>query len=167
MPVQIFLKAEGENSGLLRSNTTNRDFAGQLEILSANFSLNVPVSPSDLRITGRRQFQPLIITKFMDKNSPIIFRMITTNERFNIFELSFLSRQDDRFIRGDSLRPTSMISLGNAFVCNYSVSKAPMDSESNPNAIPSIESISICFETIYFKDLVNNIEAIDEVGISP
>jgi len=60
-----------------------------IAVYDVTHSIEIPVDPLSGRVTGTRNHSPLTIVKHVDKSSPLLFKMCTTNEACAKFILTF------------------------------------------------------------------------------
>ncbi len=89
MALNAYLKLKGQIQGNIKGSVTQ---AGREDsIMVIGFSHEV-VSPRDAAsgiATGKRQHLPLIITKEIDKSSPLLMNALVNNENITEFTLRF------------------------------------------------------------------------------
>ena len=149
--------------GLLRGNNADREFGNQIEVLSASFEILLPFNDS-LEVQSVRKYKPMFIHKHVDRNSPLLMRMLVSNEIFTTFELTFLARsENDRFNRNGDLKPEYRIRLVGAHLLSYTLSPAKEDKNLNPNEIPSLEVLSVGFDAVNFLHIIHQTEVEDSI----
>lgn len=70
---------EGANQGKIRGDT--RD--GAIEVAEYQHEVMTAREAGSGQATGRRQYQPLLIRKRIDKASPLLYRALVSNENLN------------------------------------------------------------------------------------
>jgi len=87
--LMAYLKIKGRTSGDVKGSITQKGREGMIGVIAVSHEI---VSPRDAQTglaTGKRQHKPLIITKEVDRSSPILYKMMTTNEGIMSLELRF------------------------------------------------------------------------------
>ena len=76
----IYLKYEGTKSGAVTGSATETGNVGSITITSLEFGLGHPVDPSTHLASGKQVVRPVVITKEIDKASPLLVNSCYTNE---------------------------------------------------------------------------------------
>lgn len=58
-------------------------------VIAANHEVLSPTDPASGLATGKRQHKPFIITKEVDKSTPVLYDMLVNNENITDWELQF------------------------------------------------------------------------------
>jgi type VI secretion system secreted protein Hcp len=93
MALNAYLKLKGQKQGPINGGCTQKGRENLIVVFSVNHEI---VSPRDMASglpTGKRQHKPLIITKAIDKSSPLLYNVLTTNENISEWELKFWTPQ--------------------------------------------------------------------------
>ena len=117
---------------------------------AVNVGLNVPTDPASGLPTGRRQYQPITITKLPDKASTKLLTAAVTNERLKSVEI--------RFYRPST---TGANVLYHTFkLTNATISSFTQGGDTrSPGGVT--ESISFVFQSIEVIDNLNGTSAVD------
>ncbi len=87
--LNAYLKVKGRTLGDIKGSVNLKGREGQIAVLNSNHEI---VSPRDMATglpTGKRQHKPFVITKELDKSSPILYKALITNEILTEVELRF------------------------------------------------------------------------------
>jgi type VI secretion system secreted protein Hcp len=84
-----YLKLTGEKSGELRGVARQRGLEGAIPIIAVQHEIIAPKDIATGLSSGKRQHQPIVITKEVDNVSPILYQMLTTNELIREASLLF------------------------------------------------------------------------------
>lgn len=107
---------------------------GTIEVSSFSWGVTTPRDSASGLPTGKRQYQPIIIRKRIDKASPLLFRAIDTGKNFKTATLS---------VQGpDGTTPFSLV-LTNVLVSSF---QQKGDSGTSP-----MEDVSFTFQKIEMK----------------
>lgn len=71
------------------STIASMDRENTIEVWSYRYEVITPREPATGSLTGRRQHSPIIITKKIDKSSPLLFKALAQNEPVNKAEFRF------------------------------------------------------------------------------
>ena len=91
MALDAFMTIKGKKQGELHKDASKSDSIGQsartdtkhhgkITIVGFNSSVVVPRDMSSGAATGTRNHQPVIITKFFDRSSPLLWQALANNE---------------------------------------------------------------------------------------
>lgn len=129
LTIPISIKITGEKSGLVGSN---------IKALAASNSIAALMNDRGLQ-TGQKIHEPFIITKEVDETSPIIMKMLCTNEKIKQVELRFT--QSNPIGDGTILNPFTIKLLG------VNIASVNLNEDLNSNGFVS-EEISFTFQKI-------------------
>ena len=88
------MTAQG-NSGSIQGSSTDRGHEGEIEVLSYSHEITSPRDAASGLPTGKRQHSPIVITKEIDKSTPLLFRSLTTNENLSDVTLEFFRQNQE------------------------------------------------------------------------
>ncbi|OIP34748.1 MAG: hypothetical protein AUK27_06700 [Deltaproteobacteria bacterium CG2_30_66_27] len=80
MPMPIHMTLKGKTAGDIKGGCTQKGREGSIIIFAFDHDI---LSPRDIATglpTGKRQHKPVKITKEIDKSSPILYKVLVTNE---------------------------------------------------------------------------------------
>jgi type VI secretion system secreted protein Hcp len=89
MALNAYLKLKGQKQGQIKGSVTQKGREGKIMVIAASHEV---VSPRDLASglpTGKRMHKPFIITKEVDKSSPLLYNALVNNENITEWELQF------------------------------------------------------------------------------
>ena len=89
MALNAFLRIKGGRQGDIRGSVTQRGREGRILVIGAEHQLTSPREAASGRATGKRVHTPFIITKELDRASPLLYQMLATNEAIVEWELQF------------------------------------------------------------------------------
>lgn len=96
MPSPAYLQIEGERQGFISSGAFTEDSVGNIyqegfedHILVQSFDhvMTIPTDPQSGQPSGQRVHGPFVITKVVDKSSPLICTAMSTGERLTKCEI--------------------------------------------------------------------------------
>jgi type VI secretion system secreted protein Hcp len=156
--VHLYLKANGTDiKG--ESTQTSLGRADSIECVAYDQTVNTAREASTGMMTGRRQYQPLVIRKRIDKSSPLIMKALTNNEKIDAVL---------RFFRpnpaGDGTTEqfyTVELKQGNVAAVKQLVNNT-LDTSTVNN--PPLEEVSFVFRTIKWTYMNGGIEHEDSWG---
>ena len=89
MALNAYLRLKGQKQGEIKGSVTLKGREGKIMVIAANHEIISPRDPASGLPTGRRLHKPFVITKEVDKASPLLYQMLTTNEHITEWELQF------------------------------------------------------------------------------
>lgn len=89
MALNAYLKLKGQKQGEIKGSVTQKGREGRIMVIAANHSILSPRDPASGHASGKRQHKPFVITKELDKSSPLLYAMLITNENIVEWELQF------------------------------------------------------------------------------
>ena len=142
----IYAKIKGQKQGVLTGGVTAASYTGQIEVGAVHFGVGSPADVSTGLPTGKRVARPVIITKPLDKSSPLLHQACTTNESLTI-DISYVKE-------GHGHKPYVTISLTNGMIrdFNHSASDAGI----------AVETISFTYTKIEFTWVDGGIVSTDD-----
>ena len=87
--VYMYLYAEGETQGEIKGSVITKGHENSIEVLSYSHSILSPRDPASGLPTGKRQHKPIIITKEIDKSTPLLYNTLVNNENLVHWKLEF------------------------------------------------------------------------------
>lgn len=89
MALNAYLKLKGAKTGEIKGSVTQKGREGKIMVIAASHEVGIPRDIATGQATGRRIHKPFVITKELDKSSPLLYRLLTTNEEITEWELQF------------------------------------------------------------------------------
>lgn len=87
--LNAYLRIRGQKQGEVKGGVTQKGREDSIMVIASSHSIVSPRDPASGLPTGKRMHKPFVITKEVDKASPILYRMLTTNENITNFRLQF------------------------------------------------------------------------------
>lgn len=87
--LNAYLKLRGQKSGDVKGGVTLRGREGSIMVTAVHHEVVSPRDAASGLPTGKLQHKPLVITKEVDPASPILYKLLTTNEKITSFRLQF------------------------------------------------------------------------------
>jgi len=81
----IYARVTGKKQGVMTGGVTAQAFTGQIEVHSVDFGVGSPHDVSTGLATGKRVARPVVITKPLDKSSPLLHQSCVTNESVSVW----------------------------------------------------------------------------------
>jgi len=89
MALNAYLKLKGQKHGEVKGSVTQKGREGKIMVIAASHDIFSPRDPASGLPTGRRQHKPFVITKEVDKSSPVLYDILVNNENITDWELQF------------------------------------------------------------------------------
>lgn len=91
LPTQMYLTLEGETQGDILGSVTQAGHEGQIHCIGYQHTIVSPRDAASGLPTGKRQHKPFVITKEVDKSTPLLYYSLTNNENMANFKMEFIS----------------------------------------------------------------------------
>lgn len=89
MALNAYLRMVGTKTGTVQGSVTTKGREGKIMVIALRHEIVSPRDPASGLATGKRQHEPLTITKELDRSSPILHAMQANNEAIKEWELQF------------------------------------------------------------------------------
>jgi type VI secretion system secreted protein Hcp len=89
MPFSAYLTVEGKVQGKINGSVTQKGRENSILVHSFDNEILVPQDPATGQVTGKRQHDPIVILKEIDKSSPLLWRALVNNEVLTTWVLDF------------------------------------------------------------------------------
>jgi type VI secretion system secreted protein Hcp len=89
MALNAFLKLKGEKQGDIKGSVTQKGREGKIMVIAANHEVVTPRDIVSGLPVGRHTHKPFVITKQLDKSSPLLYTALVNNENIISWELQF------------------------------------------------------------------------------
>ena len=87
---EAYMTVKGQKAGLVKGGATARGQEGSIVVLSTSLGITSPRDVASGLPTGQRVHQPIVITKELDKSSPILWNMLVTNENISSLTIKYV-----------------------------------------------------------------------------
>ncbi len=87
--LNAYLKLKGQKQGDIKGGVTQKGRQDKIMVIALDHSVQTPIDLKTGQSVGSRQHKPLIITKELDKSSPLLHLAQADNELITEFELQF------------------------------------------------------------------------------
>ena len=93
MALNAYLKLKGQKQGEIKGSVTQKGREGKIMVIAVSHEIVSPRDAASGLPTGKRMHKPFVITKELDKSSPLLYNALCTNENISEFELQFWTPQ--------------------------------------------------------------------------
>ncbi len=173
MADRIYFKIQGAQQGLISAGASSEDSLGndkqeehqdEIFVQAFNHIVARPVDPRSGQPAGARAHQPITITKYVDKSTPLLYSALVTGEGLTECVL--------KFYRDTNQKPNQhyfTITLTNARIVNITASRPTFlnqtefrDDSLRPPPISHLEEVSLSYGKIEWHHEVANTQALDD-----
>lgn len=89
MALNAYLTLKGQTQGNIKGSVTQKGREGKIMVIAAHHEVLQPHDPATGQATGKRRHSPFVITKEVDKSSPLLYTAWATNEKMLQWQLQF------------------------------------------------------------------------------
>jgi type VI secretion system secreted protein Hcp len=161
MALMAYLYATGQKQGQIKGSITQKGREDSVGIISMDHDIISPRDPQSGLPTGQRQHKALVITKELDKSTPLFYNALCTNENLKEVTIKFWTPQIKAAAGAGSEVQHYTIKLTNA---NIAAIKAKMLNIKDPNLVkyPEMEEIAFTYQKIEWTWTDGGITAEDD-----
>ena len=80
MAMLAYMYAKGQKSGQIKGSVTQKGREDSVAVIAVSHQIVSPRDPQSGLPTGQRMHKPYVITKELDKSTPIFYNVLCTNE---------------------------------------------------------------------------------------
>ena len=155
MALNAYLKLAGAKQGEIKGSVTQKGREGMIMVIAAHELVSRPPN-------GKRAWQPFVVTKEIDRSTPLLYNALIANETLTNWELHFWSPQLKATPGSGTEVNDFNIRLGGARVASIELT---MQNNKDPALMRYAvgEQIGFTFETIEIVWLDGGITATDTV----
>jgi len=93
MALSPYLKLKGTKQGEIKGSVIQKGREGKIMVIAVSHEIVSPRDAASGLPTGKRMHKPFVITKELDKSSPLLYNMLVNNENISEWELEFWTPQ--------------------------------------------------------------------------
>jgi len=93
MALNSYLNLKGQKQGDIKGSVTQKGREGKIMVIAVSHEIVSPRDPASGLPTGKRQHKPIVITKELDKSSPLLYNVLVNNENISEWQLQFWTPQ--------------------------------------------------------------------------
>lgn len=86
--LNAYLKLKGQKQGEIKGSVTQKGRESSIMVIAVSHEIVSPRDAASGLPTGKRQHKPFVITKELDRSSPILHQVLVNNENLSSFELT-------------------------------------------------------------------------------
>jgi len=156
MALNSYLKLAGQKQGDIKGGVTQKGREGNILVMAFNHGITTPRDAATGLPTGKRMHRPFVITKEIDKSSPLLYSALVNNENLTTWELSCFGAKTN----GAEIK-TYTVSLTNATIA--SIISTMLNNKIPENVkMPLMEEISFAYQKITWTWIDGNIQSSDD-----
>jgi type VI secretion system secreted protein Hcp len=156
MALNAYLTIKGAVQGQIKGSVTQKGREGQIAVYAYHHEVISPRDSASGLPTGKRQHKPLSITKEIDKSTPLLLRVLVTNEVLTEVVLHFFAASS----AGVEVQNFT-IKLSNATIA--SISENMTLNKIDPGIkLPVLEEITFTYQKIEWKWVDRGITTVDD-----
>ena len=89
MALNAYLSLKGQKQGDIKGSVTQKGREGKIMVIAVSHEIVSPRDAASGLPTGKRMHKPFVITKELDKATPLLFSVLVNNENVPEWELQF------------------------------------------------------------------------------
>ena len=156
MALNSYLQLKGQKQGDINGSVTQKGREGKIAVIAFNHEVQSPRDPATGQATGKRIHKPFVITKEIDRSSPMLYAALVANENITSWELQcFAARSTGVEVNHYTVR------LTNAKIADI---RSTMLNNKVPENLkmPLMEEVGFVYEKIEWTWVDGGINATDD-----
>jgi len=93
MALNAYMKLKGQKQGEIKGSVTQKGRENMIMVIAVSHEIVSPRDAASGLPTGKRMHKPFVITKELDKSSPLLYSALVNNENISELEVQFWSPQ--------------------------------------------------------------------------
>ncbi|MEZ4298276.1 MAG: Hcp family type VI secretion system effector [Polyangiaceae bacterium] len=93
MALNAYLRLTGQKQGEIKGSVTQKGRDGSIMVIAVSHEIVSPRDAASGLPTGKRMHKPFVITKELDKSSPLLYNVLVNNENISKWEIQFWTPQ--------------------------------------------------------------------------
>ena len=93
MALNAYLNLKGQKQGDIKGSVTQKGRENKIMVIAVSHEIVSPRDPASGLPTGKRMHKPFVITKELDKSSPLLYNALVNNGNISSWELLFWTPQ--------------------------------------------------------------------------
>jgi len=160
MALNAYLRIKGQKLGDVKGSVTQKGREGRIMVIAVHHGIVSPRDPMSGLATGKRQHKQFVITKELDKSSPILYTMLVTNENIVEWELQFWQT-----LATGAETNHYTVKLTNANIAGIEF-RMPNNKDPNQMKFAEHEEVAFTYQRIQWTWNDGGITAMDDMSIS-
>jgi type VI secretion system secreted protein Hcp len=161
MALNAYLKLKGQKQGEIKGSVTQKGREGRIMVIAVSHEIVSPRDSASGQATGKRQHKPFVITKEIDKSTPLLYNALVNNENITAWELKFFTPQLQMAGGAGAEVNNYTVKLTNAHIVDI---KSVMLNNKNPELVryAVYEEIAFTYQKIEWTWVDGGITAMDD-----
>ncbi len=163
--LNAYLRLVGEKSGEIHGSVIQKGREGKILVIAASHGVVTPRGdPASGQAAGKRQHQPFVITKPVDRSSVPLHQVQAANERFREWELQFWAPQLKASTGTGAELQHFTVKLTNASIASIAMQ---MPNTTHPDLVrlDTFEEVAFTYQAIEWTWTDGGIVASDDWGV--
>ena len=89
MAINAYLTLKGQKTGNIAGSVIQKGREGSIMVIATSHEIVSPRDSASGMASGKRMHKPLVITKELDKSTPLLYQALCNNEKLVTFLLKF------------------------------------------------------------------------------
>lgn len=161
MALNAYLSLKGKKTGEIKGSVIQKGREGKILVIAASHQLSSPTNPATGGASGKRVHAPFIITKELDKSTPLLYNALVTNELLPEWKLEFWGPQIKAATGAGSEVQKYTVKLTNARIIDIHF---VMPNVKDPELVKYVEyeEVSFAYEKIEWVWMDGGLSAMDD-----
>jgi len=121
MALNAYLNLKGQKQGDIKGGVTQKGREGKIMVIAVSHEIVSPRDAASGLPTGKRMHKPFVITKELDKASPLLWNVLVNNENIPEWKLEFWTPQQSAATGVGAEKQHFTVELVNANVANIAM----------------------------------------------
>ncbi len=147
MAMMAYLYVVGQKSGQVKGGITQKGREEAIGVISVSHDIVSPRDPQSGLPTGQRMHKPYVITKELDKSTPILYNILCTNENITSATIKFWTPQIKAASGVGSEVQHFTVKLTNANIASYAFRMANIR-HADEQKLAEYEEIAFTYQKI-------------------
>lgn len=93
MALNAYLTLKGQKTGAINGSVTQKGRENSIMVIAVSHEIVSPRDPASGLPTGKRMHKPYVVTKELDKATPLLYNLLVNNENITEWTLKFWTPQ--------------------------------------------------------------------------
>jgi type VI secretion system secreted protein Hcp len=142
MAEMAYLSLKGQVTGSIKGGITQKGREGCIGVIAVSHQIEAPYDATSGAPSGKRQHKPIKLTKEFDQSTPLLVKVLTTNENITDWKLDFF-KKDPAGLDENAYR----IELVNARLVSYEFKQADIR-DPDKAKLACYEEVSFVYQKI-------------------
>jgi type VI secretion system secreted protein Hcp len=148
MALMAYMTIKGSKSGAISGPVTTKGREGSISLLAFSQEITSPRDPQSGLPTGQRLHKPVVITKEIDKTSPLLYNVLCTNENLTDVTIKFWQPQLKAVSGSGTEAQHYTVKLSNANISSMDVTTQEFSHDEKVSTAKVVEKLSFTYEKI-------------------